>query len=183
MPSGVYKRKPFSEEHKRNISQIAKKLNFGKWMIGKKHSEEHIKNISKALKGRKKKLFTKRHRRNMSLSHKGYKMPEEQKRKISKSLKGIFVGNKNINWKGGKIISSKGYVYIKKSEHPFTNKNGYILRSHLVMEQKIGRSVQPEEVVHHINGKRDDDRIENLQLFANDFQHAKFHKLGTYRRN
>ena len=50
-------------------------------------------------------------------------------------------------------------------EHPFATKSGYIREHRLVMEKKIGRFLQPNEVVHHINGNRQDNRVENLQLF------------------
>jgi len=41
------------------------------------------------------------------------------------------------------------------------------------MEEKIGRYLKPVEVVHHINEIRDDNRIENLQMFANDLEHQR----------
>lgn len=45
-----------------------------------------------------------------------------------------------------------------------------------VVEAHIGRELLPEEVVHHMNGDKADDRIENLHLFATQAEHARFHQ-------
>lgn len=75
--------------------------------------------------------------------------------------------------------SSYGYVLIKKRNHPNCDKQGYVRRSRLVMEESLGRFLRREEVVHHINGIKDDDRIQNLQLFPSDKEHIKFHMKGN----
>lgn len=64
-------------------------------------------------------------------------------------------------WNGGRIYKD-GYVYVKKPEHPRSNKKGYVAEHILVSEQKIGRYLELGEVVHHINGTRDDNRPENV---------------------
>lgn len=87
------------------------------------------------------------------------------------------ISNKNNpNWKGG-IQRSNGRIFILMPIHPFATKAGYIRHSRLIMEKHLGRYLKPEEVVHHINGIKNDDRIENLQLFVNRSEHARFHRL------
>ena len=49
-------------------------------------------------------------------------------------------------------------------EHPFSNKSNYIYEHRLIMEKHIGRYVTTDEVVAHINGIPDDNRLENLEL-------------------
>jgi len=76
-------------------------------------------------------------------------------------------------WKGGRV-KVHGYVYILKPDHPFCNKQGYFLEHRLVMEKSIGRYLTPKEVVHHVNGIKDDNREENLTLFKNQSEHHRY---------
>ena len=69
------------------------------------------------------------------------------------------------NWKGGRNKHASGYIKILKKDHPAADKYGYIFEHRVVAEQKIGRKLLPSERVHHINGVRDDNRPENLELW------------------
>lgn len=65
-----------------------------------------------------------------------------------------------------RYLTKKGYVYIRIPEHPRANKvTGFVFDHILVMEQKLGRYLLAGENVHHVNGIRDDNRPENLELW------------------
>ena len=76
-------------------------------------------------------------------------------------------GEKNHKYKGYRY-KQNGYIYVKAPKgHPYTHK-GYISEHRLVMEQHLGRYLKPfpEERVIHVNGIKDDNRIENLRLVS-----------------
>ena len=91
--------------------------------------------------------------------------------------KNIFDANKHWNWKGGKYLDN-GYTVIYKPDHPFKNKDGCVREHRLVMEKHIGRYLTRDEHVHHINGIKTDNRVENLMVLTNS-EHRKLHK-GDY---
>jgi len=76
-------------------------------------------------------------------------------------------------WKGGKTINSQGYVLVLLRKHPNCESNGYFREHRLVMEKHLGRYLLKSEDVHHINGIRTDNRIENLELITNRSEHIK----------
>jgi hypothetical protein len=77
-------------------------------------------------------------------------------------------GEKHWAWKGGRHVDASGYVHVTLTDdHRFAGmrRNGRMVFEHrLVMAEHLGRPLRSNETVHHLNGKRDDNRIENLEL-------------------
>lgn len=77
-------------------------------------------------------------------------------------------GKGNGQWKGGRSFTHKGYVYIRvPKDYPGARSHGYILEHRFIMQEAIGRPLTSREVVHHKNGDRGDNRLENLELCVN----------------
>ena len=80
---------------------------------------------------------------------------------------------------GGKTVDKNGYVLRRAAGHPFANSNGYVREHRLVMEQKLGRYLEPEEVVHHRNGIKADNDPQNLELYASNAEHKREDMVGN----
>lgn len=87
------------------------------------------------------------------------------------------VGPKHYRWKGGRCVDDKGYVRIRTSpEYWQISGKRYIREHRLVMEKALGRTLKPREIVHHKNGDRADNRLENLEL-TDHSRHITEHHL------
>lgn len=96
--------------------------------------------------------------------------------------KGSWCGESNPRWKGGRRHNSQGYVLIKKPQHCNARKDGYVLEHVFVMSEHLGRKIGGNEVVHHKNGNKLDNRIENLELMKRG-QHTSHHHSGVVKPN
>ena len=110
----------------------------------------------------------------LSAAMKGRHPTEETRAKMRASNR-QGRGETNTNWKGGRTIDSHGYVWILLPDHPHST-NGYILEHRVVMEHRLGRYLDSDEHVHHVNEQRDDNRDDNLELTCRS-EHSRHHRL------
>ena len=95
--------------------------------------------------------------------------------------KGKHCGEIHPNWKGGRRKTVQGYIMVYAPNHPRAYRNE-VYEHVLVAEKKLGRYLTPNEVVHHINRIKDDNREENIIIFPNNGPHMNSHILETWSR-
>src|SRR5687767_10040755 len=101
-----------------------------------------------------------------------------------KPLKGKK-GKTHPAWKGGFRIDDDGYIRTYAPDHPWPRRGGYVPEHVRLMELHIGRRIRSDEVVHHRNEDRQDNRLENLELMMGP-AHSQLHRAKdkhTYRRD
>lgn len=90
-------------------------------------------------------------------------------------------GGHHPRWNLGKIITDEGYVKIRVGVgHPLADPNGYAYEHHLVMFPIMGRPLREDEIIHHKNGDRQDNRHQNLEVMTRS-EHAAHHNQEKLR--
>lgn len=119
----------------------------------------------------------------MSQKQRGHKVSDEQKIKLMLANLGKKQSPETIAKRVAALKArphkqrretSNGYILIYAPDHP-NNYHGLVLEHRLVIEKALGRELQANEVVHHINGNTKDNRSENLFVFDGTGSHLKFH--------
>lgn len=106
-----------------------------------RNPELYARRLSSANKSRREKV---RKRRGLSLDHPSLLSPNHGK-----------------GWK-----MKEGYKQLLNKSHPNASKSGYVMEHVAIMAEKIGRPLVKGETIHHKNGIRDDNRLENLELWV-----------------
>lgn len=93
-------------------------------------------------------------------------------------------GKLNGMWKGGRTLASNGYVLIRVGKlHHLSDVRGYAYEHRIVAEGKLGRRLEPGEIVHHIDGIKDNNAPNNLEVVSSNAEHYFRHrKTGNLRK-
>ena len=95
---------------------------------------------------------------------KGYCGCHYQRLRSGKPMKDPYNSSFQV---GARKITKLGYVVVKTRERrKLIGGPMWRLEHQVFMERKIGRSLKKHENVHHLNGNRADNRIENLELWS-----------------
>lgn len=123
---------------------------------GRKHSEQVCENISK--------------------THKGKIVSAETRTKIAEGHKLSGIGHKKLR--------SDGYISIYFPDHPKSSKDGYVMEHVLIMECVLGRRIADNEIVHHKNAIKTDNKVSNLEVMTAS-EHMSYHskKRWEEKRN
>ena len=92
-------------------------------------------------------------------------------------------GKDSPAWKGGRMVNKQGYVRVNvgKTGYMFpamVDRHGYVLEHRKVIAENLGRELSRHETVHHINGNKQDNRLENLQLRSGQHGQGVSRKCG-----
>lgn len=115
-----------------------------------------------------------------SIYKKAYKLGLRKSKEItflnrSQSRKGAH----SNNWNGGVRITSNGYRQILYPRHPRADKSGYVMEHVVIWEKESGFPVPSGCCIHHLNGNKADNRIENLCLMLHG-AHTAFHNKNKH---
>jgi len=106
---------------------------------------------------------------------KGSRWNEQSKAKLR--------GEKHYNWKGGRHKTVKGYIEVAIYPNDFFYPMAFhsrVKEHRLIMARHLGRCLLPWEIVHHKNGIKDDNRLENLELLPDATKHYSITVLQNY---
>ena len=93
---------------------------------------------------------------------------------MRKFIIGDIVIDASDSWNG-----PDGYKFVYVKDHPRAKRRNGMYEHILVMEQELGRFLFSGEVIHHIDGNKSNNNLENLMLFSSDGDHREFHNFMT----
>lgn len=155
----------------RHTHSVATRAKIGSANTGRPVSIETRAKIGAANRGH---MVSPETRIKLSIAHMGHhpsietriKMSAIQMNGESRKKKSLAMsGEKSVHWKGGVIKTSDKYEKIR------IHSRFYILAHRVQMAQILGRPLRADEVVHHINHRRTDNRPTNLALCSDRTAH------------
>lgn len=108
--------------------------------------------------------------------------PSEKRKYCNRKCRASFlrtqIESKAPNWKNAKTVHANGYLIISRQGRTF-------LEHDFIMSKYLGRPLVTGEIVHHINGNKKDNRLENLELMTRSThmkRHIKEYKYKEFVR-
>lgn len=87
------------------------------------------------------------------------------------------------NWRGGRIVSSHGYIKVLVGiGKPGTDSKGYAYEHRVVAEEMIGRPLKKGEMVHHIDGDKANNTPSNIKVCETVLEHLSEHRTSGKKR-
>ena len=173
-----------------NIDGLVQKYNTGQFTI-KQLSEEAgiatgrmyylLRDSGCVFTHKRRKPVSDAERERRSKAYKGRVISEANRKAVSEANSCNYNG---LNGYGHTKVHNKGYILAYVPKHPHAHKDGYLMLHTVIMERHIGRYLADNEVVHHINHDRADNRVENLMLMDKK-EHMSMHMKERHikRRN
>jgi hypothetical protein len=84
-------------------------------------------------------------------------------------------------WTIQRVVKNGVYFRAYVPDHPKANKHGYVIHHRVVVENKLGRMLTKEEVVHHLDGNGRNNNSDNLAVIATQSQHFRIHNSHKCR--
>ena len=99
----------------------------------------------------------------------GKKIPPEMNKKMHN--RPYYKGEENPLWKGGRTKRPDGYIFLTVYEN---GQKRRLVEHRYIMEKHLGRKLYSWEIIHHKNGIKDDNKLENLELLCFDNRNARY---------
>lgn len=97
-------------------------------------------------------------------------------RTFKESQTRLRIGNNHPNYKGGNLHRGYRRIYVERD-----GRRKCVLEHRYLLEESIGRRLNSNEVAHHINGDKLDNRLENLKLLTRAEHCAEHNSLGLFK--